>query len=247
MFRFSCVIFYFFILMVFSGHAFAQKFFLGADLGAGYSYNSRLNSATAGYGKAAAAELNDLNGTTLFRAKEEKAWLSAGIDLEPRYFFPGDMGFGLSIGYHLAGVAKSTAKAEGYQPEQYFSATITAIPVLATAYVRNSFRDNLVLVCGLGAGYYMGTLHIIEEAKGFTYGNFKNEYTAKGDAYGVHAKAEADYFIGRYGIYGGLLLRYAKIKSFSHGGGDVRMPKTGERVEGSFTGFLLYVGAALGF
>ncbi len=232
---------------IFAQDAGGTKFMLGFDFGLGYAKNDDLNDGTKDFGPVVRDQYKTKYPSYNWYYKHDKAGLAWGTDLEARIL--GDtLGMGLSIGYHSAGKAKNSVKAEGYTAEHYYSAEITAIPILATLYYKvNMANDNFFLL-GAGGGYYKGQLTVTEEAKNFADGNFKNDFRADGSTWGVHAKAEFDFVFSQVvSFFVGLNVRYAKIDEFKYNGSTVIITSTGKKVEGNFTGFLMYFGAGLIF
>jgi hypothetical protein len=206
----------------------------------GYVPNSSMDDAVKGYGDFIANSIDP----DVFKGKDEKSVLGAGIDLEGRFFL-GSIGFGLSAGYQYGGESKSVAKASGYASEQYLSLTLTAITYLGTVYYKHSIDETSFVLLGVGGGYYQGTMTLTEEAKKFMSGNFKDEYDFEGNTLGGHIKVEYNRMMGSAALFGGVMGRYASIDEFKRGG--IALNFGDGNIEGSFSGLLLYFGAGLAF
>jgi len=220
------------------------NFGIGAIIGLGYAPNSQMNDAVAGYGDAAAAALNAVNSTTVFKGTKENAGFAYGFDLDTRLLVD-SFGFGCTIGYQGGGTSSSTAEASGYQSKQSLTFYLSSVSYLATLYYRHIIDETSFLLIGAGPGYYKGTMKLTEEAKGFISGNFKDEYSYGGSTWGGHVKAEYNVLLGSIDLFGGVMGRYAKISEFKKGG--IALTSSGKKLEGNFTGALVYFGAGLMF
>ena len=210
----------------------------------GYVPNSSMDDAVSWYGDDTAEELNTLNSTDVFKGKNEKAGLGAGIDLEGRLFL-NNLGLGLSLGYQYGGESRSVAKAGGYDTEQSLSLTATALSYLGTVYYKYTLAETSYVLLGAGGGYYQGKMQIKEEAKGFASGNGSDEIDFDGSTWGAHLKAEYNYAMDSIGFFGGVMARYASIDEFKKDGAV--LTSDGDNIEGNFSGVLLYFGAGLNF
>lgn len=257
------------VLMVFlfPSSLFAKNIFLGLSLGGGYTYNPQLDDVVEGAGDEAADLLNTEHGVTTFRGEDEKSGVAVGIDLEGRVYLD-NLGIGLSIGFHQAGRAESTAKSDSHTAEYSFKAMIVGLPILLTGYYKIGF-ENLYIVLGAGVGWYnswaIADLEIKDSPNtslvhwlvlGGTRSSDGNEYErtwgAWGSTVGVHAKGEIHLALGFIDIFGGVMGRYAEVTEFKDDDGEIVKLKSQssgeyENLVGSFTGVFFYIGAGLAF
>lgn len=215
-------------------------FILGISGDLGYAPNSQMNDAVSGYGDAAADSLNTLNSTSAFSGKEEKAGFAIGVDLDAKLLVD-SFGIGFSTGYQLGSQSSSVAEASGYSSEQSLTINLSAIAYLATLYYRYVLDEKSFLLIGAGPGYYKSTMTLTEEASGFSSGNFKNEYKYSGSTWGGHFKLEYNAVAGSVDFFAGVTGRYAKVDEFKKDG--VTLTSSGKKMEGNFTGVVIYCGA----
>ncbi len=215
------------------------NFGIGALVGLGYASNSKMNDVVAGYGDEVADDLNDVNSTSVFKGKADNAGFAYGFDLDARVI--GDsFGVGCSLGYQVGGESSSSAEASGYESKQSLSLELSSTVYLLTLYYKHVIDESSFILFGAGPGFYNSKMKLAEEASGFVSGNFKDEYEYTGSTWGGHFKVEYNYLIGSVDIFAGLLGRYAKVSEFEKDG--VALTVSGEKLEGNFTGALIYFG-----
>jgi len=210
--------------------------------GLGWAPNGNMDDSVSWYGNDRATYYNTTYSTSVFKEENDGAGVAYGIDFEPRILFE-NFAIGVSIGYHVGGESTSTAKASGYTNEQSLSLKLKSTPYLGTLYYKRNLSGDSFLLIGGGIGYYKSTMVVTEEASGFASGNFENEYEFTGSTIGYHARVEANIQVGMVDIIGGLMVRYAKIDTFSNNGNTLTY--NGDNVEGNFSGILCYLGAGL--
>jgi hypothetical protein len=205
-------------LLIFVSDVYAETdYLIGIDFAGGYAPNKSMNNAVKGYGEV-----------------EKKAGHAFAGELESRIFFD-FIGFGVNAGAQNAGEAESKKYMGHFIWDwyQYRSLELKAYSYLGTLYFKIiNYNDHIVLL-GAGAGYYNATIEYRDDENGI-------DRKYKGNTIGYHAKIEYNFIYKHLYAFGGFMFRYVKIDEFkSHG---ETLIVDGEKVEGSFTGYLFYLG-----
>ncbi len=169
-----------------------------------------------------------------------------GFDVEPRFFFS-YFGVGISVGYHVTQHAESSIENTYFDDNVDYNMQLKCIPLLGTFYYRLDMSDSVIMLLGIGGGYYKGTMEFEWEddfSLSSTYGEGET-IKFKGNAYGAHARLEWNYiFSDVFTLYGGIEGRYVKFSEFKDVNNTLKNIDGGN-LSAQLTGVFFYFGASV--